>query len=468
MPPDRRQLNTHRHVLIDRKCLPSPSSESVSSDLLYSFLLHRSIMSGMIRLRPTQILLTSEEVSKALHKLRSINPEFSSPSATLSWDHNIVARRHRGIGKLGETAQNFVIHEDPPTSDREIDSGEMSDMSDFSFGPILFRRSLSDEKSLLVGAGSSSEISSNDEQNSESTSWHSGTTLTNDSPASFISLTLADNSISSADEQQDLNWGGFPDGFTEHGSNGVEENNLIDVNYLADVELSVPEDSESSVRGSDAEDCAQESYFLPMDGISEDDIIQGFGDMNIYASPAVPSRAKTGRDRSRESPDRGILETPGTSSTTSLPPTPHSVQRFLEEVPPCLDDIAGLSPLHVAVSRARLARYRSRSLQHSVLTGLTGDLQEGGGHHQQSHTPGIFRGSVSNNSPPLIHIKRCVMTVGAGPMWNEPYNMNTDDSDGGIEISEQVSEALSSSEGNEGGTDDLDRAREDTAGKLYG
>lgn len=430
-------------------------------------------MSGMIRLRPTQILLTSEEVSKALHKLRSINLEFSSsPSATLPWDHNIAVRRHRGMGKLGETAQNFVIHEDPPTSDREIDSGEMSDMSDFSFGPILFRKSPSDEKSL-AGAGSSSETSdrgtcSDDEQNSESTSWHSGTTLTNDSPASFISLTPADHSISSADEQQDLNWEAFPDGLTEHGSNGTEGNNLIDINYLADAELSMPEDSGSSTQGSDAEDRAQESYFLPMDGTSEDDIRKGFEDMNIYASPAVPSREKKGRDRSRDSLDCGTPETPGTSSATSLLPTPPSVRRFLEEVSPCLDDIAGLSPLHVAVSRARLARYRSRSLRHSILTGLAGDLQEGDGHHQRSYTSGGFRRSVFNSSPPIIHIKRRVMTVGAGPTVNEPYNANTDDSDGGIEIAEPVSECLSSSGGKEGKTNDLGKAREDTAGKLFG
>lgn len=425
-------------------------------------------MSGMIRLRPTQILLTSEEVSKALHKLRSINPEFSSsPSATLSWDHNIAVRRHRGMGKLGEAAQNFIIHEDPPTSDREIDSGEMSDMSDFSFGPIFFRRSPSDEKSLLAGTGNSSETSDKDSDGG-STSWHSGTTLANDSSASFISLTLADHSISSADEQQDLNWGVFPDGLAEHGSNGTEGNNLIDINYLADVELSVPEDSGSSARGSDAEDHAQESYFLPMDGTSEDDIRQGFGDMNIYASPAVPSRDKKGRDRSREPPDRGNPETPGTSSTTSLPPTPPSVQRFLEEVSPYLDDIAGLSPLHVAVSRARLARCRSRSLQHSVLTGLTGDLQEEDNHYQRSHTSGIFQRSVFNSSPPIIHVKRRALTVGAGPMGNESYSANTDDSDGGIEISEQVSEALSSGGRKEGETDALDGEREDTAGKLFG
>lgn len=410
-------------------------------------------MSGMIRLRPTQILLTSEEVSKALHKLRPIDREVSpSPSsATLSWDHNIAVRRHRKTGKLGKTAQSFIIHEDPPMNDYEADSGEVSDMSDFSFGPILFKRSLGDENSLLAEPNSSSEAGDkvSDEQNSQSTSWHSGTTLTNDS---FISSTLVDGLMSSADEQQDLTWEVYSDDLTEHGSH-VAEDNFIDIDYLADVELSVPEGSGSSAQGSDAEDCLQESYSLPMDGASEEGIRQSFGDMNIYASPVAPSGDQR-RVRSRGSPDGGAPGFPGTPSIASLPPTPPSGRKFLEEVSPHLDDVAGGSPLYIAVS---LARHCSRSLQHSVLTGLTGDFQEGDG-HQRSHTFGIPQRPAFNSSPPQIHVKR-VITIGAGPMSREPYGTNTDDSDGGIEIPEQVSGAVSSSGEKKGETGDLDGER---------
>lgn len=424
-------------------------------------------MSGMIRLRPTQILLTSEEVSKALHKLRPINREISSSpsSATLSWDHNIAVRRHRNTVKLGKTAQNFIIHEDPPMNDYEADSGEMSDMSDFSFGPILFKRSLGDENSLLAEPNSSSETGDkvSDEQNSQSTSWHSGTTLTNDS---FISSTLVDGLVSSADEQQDLTWEGYSDDLTEHGSH-VAEDNFIDIDYLADVELSVPEGSGSSAQGSDAEDCIQESYSLPMDGTSEEGIRQSFGDMNIYASPVAPSGDKR-RVSSRGSPDNGTPGSPGTPNIASLPPTPPSVRRFLEEVSPHLDGVAGGPPLHIAVSRARLARYCSRSLQHSVLTGLTSDLREGDGHHQRSHTLGISQRPVFNSSPPQIHVKRRVITIGAGPMGSEPYGTNTDDSDGGIEIPEQVSGAVSSSGEKGGDTGDLDGGREEATRELFG
>lgn len=433
-------------------------------------------MSGMIRLRPTQILLTSEEVSKALQKFRPINPEFSSSpsSVTLSWDHNIVVRKHRNTKEAGRSAQNFIIHEDPPIDDREADSGEMSEMSDFSFGPILFRRNFSDGNDLPTEANNSSEVggkSSDDEQGSESTSWdgrHSVTTLTNDSPdnGNFISSTLIDGSISSADEQQDSIWEVYSDGLTEHDPNSEKEESFIDIEYLADVELSVPEDSGSSAQGSDAEDRTLESYSLPMDGASEESIRQRFGDMNIYASPVVSPRGG-GRVRSRGSPDSG---TPGTPSAVFLPPTPPSVRRFLEEVSPRLDDVAGLSPLHVAVSRARLARYRLRSFQHSVLTGLAddGDLQERYGHHQQLPTSGVSQGSVFNSSPPLTHVKRCVIAVGARPMGDEPHDTNTDDSDGGIEILEQVYGTISSSRIKKSEVDDQEGEKEDSARKLFG
>lgn len=433
-------------------------------------------MSGMIRLRPTQILLTSEEVSKALQKFRPINPEFSSSpsSTTLSWDHNIVVRRHRNTKEAGRTAQNFIIHEDPPMNDRETDSSEISDMSDFSFGPILFRRNLSDGNYLPTETNNSSEAGgkgSDDEQGSESTSWdgrHSVTTLTNDSPASgnFISSTLIDGSISSADEQQDLIWEVYSDDLTEHDPNGEEEESFIDIEYLADVELSVPEDSGSSDQGFDAEGRTHESYSLPMDGTSEEIIRQRFGDMNIYASPARDG----GRARSRGSPDSETAVTPGTPSAVSFPPTPPSVRRFLEEVSPRLDDVAGLSPLHVAVSRARLARYHSRNFQHSVLTGLVDDddLQESYGHHQRLPTSGASQGSVFNSSPPLTHVKRCAMAIGARPMGDEPHSTNTDDSDGGIEILEQVSGTASSSRIKKSEVDDKDGEREDSARKLFG
>lgn len=431
-------------------------------------------MSGMIRLRPTQILLTSEEVSKALHKFRPINPEFLPPSpATLSWDHNIAARRHRDTKGVNKTAYNFTIHEDLPMNDREVDSGEMSEMSDFSFGPILLRRNPSDGNSLLVETNNGFEAGgkdSDDEQGSESTSWdgrHSVTTLTNDSPTSgnFISSTLIDGSISSADEQQDTIWEVYSDGLTEHDSSSEKGESFIDIEYLADVELSVPEASGSSAQSSDAEDRSLKSYSLPMDGAGEEDIRHRFRGMNIYASPAVPPLDE-GRARS---PDSGTPGTPGTPSAISLPPTPSSVRRLLEEVSPRLDDVAGFSPLHVAVSRARLARYRSRSFQHSVLTGLAGDddLREDG-HHQRLHTSEIPQRLVFNSSPPLAHVKRCVMTVGTELLGDEPNSTNTDDSDGGIQILEQVSRIVNPSGRKKSETGDQDGEREDAARELFG
>lgn len=434
-------------------------------------------MSGMIRLRPTQILLTSEEVSKALKKFHPVSLEFpsSSSSGKLPWDRSIT-RRHRNTRKAGKAARDFIIHEDPLVNGREADSGEMSEMSDFSFGPILFRRSLSDGNTLLAETNNDSEAGyegSDDGQGSESTSWdgrHSVTTLTNNSPASgnFISSTLIDGSISSADEQQDLIWEVYSNGLTEHGSNSEKGESFVDIEYLADVELSVPEDSGSSTQGYYTEDHVQESYSLPVDGASEKGIRQEFKDMDIYASPISPPERDEGRVRSRGSPDGGTPGTPGTISGASLPPTPPSVRRLLEEVSPHLDDVAGLSPLHVAVSRVRLARYRSRSLQHSALTGRAGDLEEGDGHHQRFRTSGISQEWLFNSSPPLTHVKRRATTIGARPMSGEPYGTNTDDSDGGIEILEQVSGTGTDSGGKEDEIDGLDGEREDAARKLFG
>lgn len=431
-------------------------------------------MSGMIRLRPTQILLTSEEVNKAFHKSCPTNPKAPLPSGTLSWDYNITVRRN----KNNKTVQNFMIHEDQPTGNREVESGEISEMSDFSFGPTLSRRGLSDRKTLFIGSNGSSEAgdegNDDDERSSEST-WgerHSVTTLTNDYSASgnFIPSGLIDGSISSTDEQQDLGRMANSDGPIGHEPNGGQGENFIDIEYMADIELSVLGDSESSAQDSDPENPNQESYSLPMDGASEQSISQKLEDMNIFASPVAPPRDLDDAPfRSRESFINGSPGTPDTPGGVSLPPTPPSVRRLLEEVSPGLDDVGGLSPRHVAVSRARLARYRSRSHQYSALVGQTPEAQAGSSHHQRSYTSGAFQQLPFSSSPPPARIGRRVIAAGAQSTTGEPYDTNTDDSDGGIGILGQdagIEKVFNG--GREDGTDSMNRRKEDAARRLFG
>ncbi|KAH0605840.1 uncharacterized protein H6S33_004297 [Morchella sextelata] len=341
-------------------------------------------MAGMIRLRPTQIILTGEEVNKTLHKSYPTVPKSQTLSVPLQWDHNVTFRKGRGT-MITEKAKAscFGIHEDSTTLS-EADSDEISEMSDFSFGPILLDINPSDTNSVIAEANCSSE--DGDEGSGgdsvKSASWDgeydtSVDTLTNNSIGSddetLIPSTLnvgGSNFLLDRAREQDAVWEIYSDTPAEHEFmvNGATHDtpDVYDFEYQADAELMSIGDDAMSGQDSDAENCAQESYSLPMDGAGEHRLGEIFADLDLYASPASPAQ-KNSSFREKESPSSrtpGFLEVP--DSSTNITPTPPSVRRLLNEIPPRLEDVIGLSPRHLALSRAILARYRSDHTKNSI------------------------------------------------------------------------------------------------------
>lgn len=414
-------------------------------------------MAGMIRLRPTQIILTGEEVNKTLHKSCPTVPKSQTLSVPLEWDHNVTFRKGRGT-MITEKAKElcFGIHEDSTTLS-EADSDEISEMSDFSFGPILLdiNPSCSGTNSVIAEANSSSE--DGDEGSGEvslkSVSWDgeydtSVDTLTNnsigsDDKTSIPSTLNVGGSNFLLDREQDAVWEIYSDTPAEHESmvNGTtyDTPNAYDIEYQADVELSIGDDAMSG-QDSDAENCAQESYSLPMDGAAEHTLSEIFAELDLYASPASPAQNNVSF-REKESPSSrtpGFLEIPDNS--TNIAPTPPSVRRLLNGIPPRLEDFIGLSPRHVALSRAILARYRSDHTKNPIpsQSAHSSSIHEGNNHHhhhQRSRTSSQRRSAYSRDlSPNQYSGHRSFNEVITTPPTQQHPNVSTDDSDGGIQI----------------------------------
>ncbi|KAH8148726.1 uncharacterized protein LAJ45_07069 [Morchella importuna] len=341
----------------------------------------------------------------------------------------------------------FGIHEDSTTLS-EADSDEISEMSDFSFGPILLdiNPSCSGTNFAIAEADSSSEDGDEDsgEDSLKSVSWDgehdtSVDTLTNNSTGSddetLIPSTLSvGGSNFLLDREQDAVWEIYSDTPAEHESviNGTTHDtpNAYDIEYQADAELSIGDDAMSG-QDSDAENCAQESYSLPIDGAAEYRLGEIFAELDLYASPASPAQNNLSF-REKESPSSrtpGFLEIPDTS--TNIAPTPPSVRRLLNGIPPRLEYFIGLSPRHIALSHATPARYRSDHTKIPIPS--RSSIHEGNNHYQRSRTSPQRRSAYSRDLSPNRSRHRSSNEVITTPPTQAHPNVGTDDSDGGIQ-----------------------------------
>ncbi|KAI5845780.1 hypothetical protein DFP73DRAFT_526316 [Morchella snyderi] len=395
-------------------------------------------MAGMIRLRPTQIILTGEEVNKTLHKSCPTVPKSLTLSVPLKWDHNVTFRKGRSTMITEKAEACFGIHEDSTTLS-EADSDEISEMSDFSFGPILLDINPSDPNvSVITEANGSSEDGDegSDEDSVKSVSWDgeyntSVDTLTNnsigsDDETSIPSTLNVGSSNFLLDRAKDAAWEIYSDECIVNSATH-DTPNAYDIDYhdQASSELSIGDNSMSE-QGSDAENYAQESYSLPMDGAVEHRLGEIFADLDLYASPASPTqnnlpfRKKESASMSR---NPGFLETPGDS--TRIPPTPPS---------PRLEDVIGLSPRHIALSRAILAPYRSDRAKNPIPSrSNSSSIHEGSNHHQRSRTSQrrlAYSRDLSPNHPRNSSPSDVITT----PTTQEHPSAGTDDSDGGIQM----------------------------------